>query len=293
MMSLLTSSSLPAFLNEEDRKRYLHLVSLLLPKSHRDTMEVLFVFLKWVASFAHLDAETGSKMDLDNLATVISPNILHSRNLNPSPDETLSSTRVVTSLLENQDIFFTVPEELLSILHDQEYFANSLDLPSKEFMKKCDTYMRVKGRPTVTTPYLGANNNAGPRYPPLSSPTMERPPANSPFSPPVDRGARPPPQPVDPLSSSPPSSQLGMPPNHGMHNLQRTPQGDEWQPTPPTPWQTYPNSPSSRPTSLIGPSPRTAVPDPHQLQNSHAQPQYNNGPATPNGYPSTAVRQRT
>jgi hypothetical protein len=42
----------------------LHMVSLLLPKYHRDTMEVLFVFLKWVASFAHMDEVTGSKMDL-------------------------------------------------------------------------------------------------------------------------------------------------------------------------------------------------------------------------------------
>ncbi|EFP88891.2 uncharacterized protein PGTG_14230 [Puccinia graminis f. sp. tritici CRL 75-36-700-3] len=32
--------------------------------------------MKWVASFSHLDEETGSKMDLQNLATVITPNIL-------------------------------------------------------------------------------------------------------------------------------------------------------------------------------------------------------------------------
>lgn len=35
-------------------------------------MQVLFVFLKWVASFAHVD-ERGNKMDLENLATVLAP----------------------------------------------------------------------------------------------------------------------------------------------------------------------------------------------------------------------------
>ena len=88
--------------------RYLHMVSLLLPKSHRDTLEVLFVFLKWVACFAHMDAETGSKMDLDNLATVIAPNIIYSRGQNAARDETFSSLGVVTTLLERQDEFRTI-----------------------------------------------------------------------------------------------------------------------------------------------------------------------------------------
>ena len=107
-------------------------------------MEVLFVFLKWVASFSHLN-ETGSKMDLGNLATVICPSILYARARDATRDETFGALRVITSLLENQDEFFTVPDEFLPILHDQEYFASSLELPSKEFMKKCDIYMWIKG----------------------------------------------------------------------------------------------------------------------------------------------------
>ena len=70
----------------------MHMVSLILPKAHRDTLEVLFVFLKWVASFAHLDEETGSKMDLQNLATVICPSILYSRGQNAVRDESFGST---------------------------------------------------------------------------------------------------------------------------------------------------------------------------------------------------------
>src|SRR5436190_1446408 len=34
-------------------------------------MEVLFIFFKWVASFSHVDEETGSKMDLHNLAIIM------------------------------------------------------------------------------------------------------------------------------------------------------------------------------------------------------------------------------
>jgi hypothetical protein len=143
--------------------RLLHMINLLLPKVHRDTMEVLFVFLKWVASFAHTDDETGSKMDLPNLATVICPSILYSRGRDGVRDESFGGIRVVTALLENQDQFYLVPEEFLPILHDQDYFTNSLELPAKEFMKKCGTYMKLKstGRapvpgltsPIATSPY--------------------------------------------------------------------------------------------------------------------------------------------
>ena len=124
-------------------------------------MEVLFVFLKWVASFAHMDEQTGSKMDLPNLATVICPSILYSRGRDAVRDESFGAIRVVTSLLENQDEFYAVPEEFLSILRDQEYFANSMDLPSREFLRKCDTYLRLKSSGRAPTQGLP---------PPLTSP---------------------------------------------------------------------------------------------------------------------------
>ncbi|THH30725.1 hypothetical protein EUX98_g3482 [Antrodiella citrinella] len=160
---LIASQTLP---NEADRKRLLHMISLILPKCHRDTMEVLFVFLKWVASFAHIDKETGSKMDLPNLATVICPSILYSRGRDAVRDESFGAIRVVTSLLENQDEFFFVPEEFMTIVQDQEYFANSLELPSKEFLKKCDTYMRLKSgarTPGLMSPVLGSSPFSTPR----------------------------------------------------------------------------------------------------------------------------------
>jgi hypothetical protein len=107
-------------------------------------MEVLFVFLKWVASFSHIDEETGSKMDLGNLATVICPSILYSKGRDAMRDESFMAIQVVTQLLEAQDEFYTVPDDFLPILSDQDYFTNCMDLPSKDILKKCDTWVRLK-----------------------------------------------------------------------------------------------------------------------------------------------------
>ncbi|KAL5513234.1 RGA1 [Sanghuangporus vaninii] len=155
--------------NEVERKRCLHLVMLLLPKGNRDTVEVLFTFLKWVASFSHVDEETGNKMDLHNLATVISPNIFRSsptKGTDTVRVESFESIRVMDSLLEYQDEFFLVPEEFLPLLRDQDYFGGALELPSKEFLKKCDAYHRVRasGRTPqgMTSPILGSSNAGTP-----------------------------------------------------------------------------------------------------------------------------------
>jgi hypothetical protein len=67
-------------------------------------LEVLFHFLNWAASFAEVDAESGSKMDSHNIATVMAPNILY-----PDPkvpglvDESFISIEAVHMLLENND----------------------------------------------------------------------------------------------------------------------------------------------------------------------------------------------
>ena len=240
------------------------------------------MFLKWVASFAHLDAETGSKMDLGNLATVICPSILYARGRDAMKDETFSGFRVMTSLMENQDEFFAVPPEFLAILHDQEYFANSMDLPGKEFMKKCDTYMRMKGtngRPSPGTPYNGPSNGGTPRYPPLTSPIAERPPG-TPFggSSNSERNIRMPPNMTQNNESYIPSSSPPLPPGM-MQNAQWNPQMEEWT-SPPQPRPNNTNSPSSRPSSFVGPS---------RSPGDQTQP---NQPGM-NGYPSPAVRQRT
>ncbi|KAL4250351.1 RhoGAP-domain-containing protein [Abortiporus biennis] len=296
--------------NEADRKRFLHMVSLILPKQHRDTLEVLFVFLKWVASFAHIDKETGSKMDLPNLATVICPSILYSRGRDAVRDDSFGAIRVVTALLENQDEYYCIPEEFMGILHDQDYFANSLDLPSKEFMKKCDTYMRMKasGRnPGLMSPVLGGSGGTSP----FGTPRMEE------VRPMPSRAAHPYPQNQlldrPPLTSSASESQIrsgqsrrpspprsgqtqfysqngpsSQPMSYGSSAIQspqpRPPNGypmngnGEWNDRPPPIGGQMPNRPSSRPTS-------TSFTSRPSGDGAH--------PFTPNGHaPSPAVRQR-
>ena len=101
--------------DEEKRRRVLHLTCCLLPKYHRDSFEVLASFLVWFSSFAQVDEESGSKMDLHNVATVIAPNILKDQTpkaigRDPLKDKNLVSEEsyflaieAVHSLLEYND----------------------------------------------------------------------------------------------------------------------------------------------------------------------------------------------
>jgi galactose-1-phosphate uridylyltransferase len=86
--------------DEDKRKRVLHLICCLLPKAHRDTMEVLFCFLNWVSSFHTVDEESGNKMDTWNLATVIAPNILRENNDKEQKSVDQGAVRVVATLIE-------------------------------------------------------------------------------------------------------------------------------------------------------------------------------------------------
>lgn len=85
------------------QKRVLHLTCCLLPKAHRDTMEVLFAFLSWASSFSHVDEESGSKMDIHNLATVMTPNILYPSAKNNTVDESFLAIEAVNALIAYND----------------------------------------------------------------------------------------------------------------------------------------------------------------------------------------------
>lgn len=80
----------------------------LLPKAHRDTMEVLFCFLNWVSSFHTVDEETGNKMDTWNIATVMAPNILRESNDKEVKSVDQGAVKVVFDLIENNDEFSEV-----------------------------------------------------------------------------------------------------------------------------------------------------------------------------------------
>ncbi|KAF8967778.1 hypothetical protein BGZ46_000115, partial [Entomortierella lignicola] len=128
--------------DEATRKTILHLTCCLLPKPNRDSMEAICLFLRWVASFSHVDEETGSKMDLHNLATVITPNVLYSKSKDPIKDESFLAIEAVMGLLEFQEDFCVVPEDLSLILSDQDLVESSMDLSSKDILKRCENLVR-------------------------------------------------------------------------------------------------------------------------------------------------------
>jgi len=185
----------------------------------------------------------------------------------------------------------------LTILHDQEYFANSIDLPSKEFLKKCDAYMRGKGgsngRSMPGTPYLNQSNGSQPRHaalmnssvperlppPPASGGSFVAGSSNSSERNNMRGDLYPPP-------GSPPLNSQGVQQNQGIvQNMQRTSPTDDWLPTPPAlPRPNRPSSPLSRPSSS---SSRPSAEPNQQQQQSQGLP-YNH-PAAMNGYPSAAA----
>lgn len=62
---------------EGDKKNKIsQLLVSVLPRPNRSVLEVLVCFLNWVSGFAHIDDETGSKMDIMNLSTVLGPTLV-------------------------------------------------------------------------------------------------------------------------------------------------------------------------------------------------------------------------
>lgn len=156
--------------DDAQRMKVLHLVCCLLPKSHRDTMEVLFCFLNWVSSFHTVDEETGNKMDTWNIATVMAPNILRENNEKEMKSVDQGAVRVVFDLIENNDEFcevsatpdvavdsihlLQVPDEIVDLLYDD----SSSELTPKEIMRQWEQ----RGRhPTTTAPATSPRNQSG------------------------------------------------------------------------------------------------------------------------------------
>lgn len=146
-----------AKINDDEQRKYcLHLACCLLPKSHRDCLEILFCFLKWAGSFHQVDDEVGSKMDIKNLATVIAPNILYDKTKGPSLDgDPILAIAAVEVLIANIEemclvscLIIThrrvlkltgpqVPDEIASYLNDQSFFSNGgSELTTKEILKR-------------------------------------------------------------------------------------------------------------------------------------------------------------
>ncbi|KAI0397868.1 RhoGAP-domain-containing protein [Xylariaceae sp. FL0594] len=125
----------------EKRRQCLHMTCCLLPQTHRDTLEVLFNFFKWVATFHQVDEDSGSRMDVHNLARVIAPNILRTPTKNGSfSDEPMTVVSCVEELISSNEEMCMVPAEIMDILSDSTLFSNSGDITTKEILK------RIEGR---------------------------------------------------------------------------------------------------------------------------------------------------
>lgn len=101
-------------------------------------MEVVFTFFTWVAQFAQIDEDSGSKMDEHNLATVVTPNVLYSKQKDSGMDESFAAIETVHAMIKYSGEFACVPEDLMLILHDTSLFSNSADLTTKDILKRCE-----------------------------------------------------------------------------------------------------------------------------------------------------------
>lgn len=133
----------------------MHLTCCLLPKANRDTMEVLFTFMNWVASFSTVDEETGSKMDVHNLATVIAPNMLFTNAKTEHAEDSFLGIEAVHQLIKYNETLSQVPSDFQSILNDTSMFSGSAEITTKEILKR---YAELNGRPlhSVTSNPPGA-----------------------------------------------------------------------------------------------------------------------------------------
>lgn len=132
-------------------------------------MEVLFAFLQWVSSFSHVDEESGSKMDIHNLATVMAPNILHLGKKDVPLDDNLLAIEAVHSLIEFNEYMCEVPEDLSLILNDSSLFSASAEITTKEILKRYGERAAMKPSPNLNPTAPG---NAPPAGLNTSSPNM-------------------------------------------------------------------------------------------------------------------------
>lgn len=119
-------------------KRILQLACCMLPRSHRSLLEVLLYFFNWVASFAEIDEETGSKMDVHNLATVIAPNILLPKSsaqdgvASQSGESHFYGIEVVNQLIEMHEELAVIPSDLWAFFEKCQFLAKADAMSSKD-----------------------------------------------------------------------------------------------------------------------------------------------------------------
>ncbi|KAI8324363.1 RhoGAP-domain-containing protein [Martensiomyces pterosporus] len=127
-----------------DRFEAFRYAVVLLPQANRDMLNVLTTFLNWVATFSHVDEQSGSKMDTLNLATVITPNILYADVKEPTRDrdDTFSyeACNVIQQLMEAGESLWLVPDAIIAFLRDNssEFAEGVSELNTKELLRRCE-----------------------------------------------------------------------------------------------------------------------------------------------------------
>lgn len=132
--------------NVESRRKILHYICCLLPKANRDLVEVLVSFLREVSAYA--GGEDGNKMDVNNLATVIAPNLLYSKTKDRldrtnAMDESFLAIDAIKMLINCQDFLWTVPDDISDILSSTD-ISDANDLTSKDVLKRCEPLLTNK-----------------------------------------------------------------------------------------------------------------------------------------------------
>ncbi|KAI5970570.1 rga1 [Candida margitis] len=130
----------------EQKKKILQLTYCLLPRDHRNLLEVLLYFFSWVASFSEVDKDTGSKMDAHNLATVLAPNILISKQTQGQNEQTgdayFLAIEVVNQLIEQHEELSIIPSELMKIFNACGFDGVEKDLSSKDILNQIERVLK-------------------------------------------------------------------------------------------------------------------------------------------------------
>lgn len=127
-------------------KRILQLTYCMLPRSHRNLLEVLLHFFRWVASFASTDEESGSKMDTHNLATVLAPNILISKNQSAdgppvqSGESYFLAIEVVNQMIEMHEELAVIPPDLWELFEKCQFTST----PKLDTVSSKDIFSKVQ-----------------------------------------------------------------------------------------------------------------------------------------------------
>lgn len=106
----------------EMKKKILGLLYTMLPIHHRNVAEVLFSFLYWAPSFSHVDNHSGSKMDIHNISTVITPNILYKDNDMTKVQNVKQAETYADAFAENEGEEYYIAIETVEycITHNEE-----------------------------------------------------------------------------------------------------------------------------------------------------------------------------